>query len=100
MRMSLEPKTSAARNLGDVLRGLDYSEAAIGELLDDDAYAGEREDLPVYARRLPDTPLGTAIRVLFLGLPVSEPEAVRALGRRGVDALAATGLAEVGGEVL
>jgi methylase of polypeptide subunit release factors len=100
MRSDPQPNTTAAHELGSVLRDLDYSEAAISELLDDDAYAGEAEDLPVYARRLPDTRLATVIRTLFLGLPVSERDAVRALGRRGVKALEATGLAEVGSDVV
>ncbi|HEV8688516.1 MAG TPA: class I SAM-dependent methyltransferase [Gaiellaceae bacterium] len=100
MRSDPQPNTTAAGELGVVLRDLDYSESAISELLDDDAYAGEAEDLPVYARRLPDTRLATVIRALFLGLPVPEREAVRALGRRGVNALEATGLAEVGSDVV
>jgi methylase of polypeptide subunit release factors len=100
MRSDPHPNTTAARELGSVLRDLDYSESAISELLDDDAYAGEAEDLPVYARRLPDTRLATAIRALFLGLPVSERDAFRALGRKGLKALEATGLAEVGSDVV
>jgi methylase of polypeptide subunit release factors len=100
MRSQRKPDTTAAMELGKALRSVGYSEAAISELLDDDAYAGDPEDLPVHARRLPDTPLGIVIRALFLGLPVSKRDAIRALGRRGVDALAATGLAEVGTDVV
>ncbi len=52
------------------------------------------------ARRLPRTRLGTVVRAFFLELPVPTPQAVRALGRRALDALEATGLAEVGDEVV
>jgi methylase of polypeptide subunit release factors len=86
--------------LGRSLRNAGYSEDAIYRLLGDDAYAGDREDAPVDARRLPNTPLATVVRAFFLQLPVSKSEAVRALGPRGVEALEATGLAEVGEEVV
>jgi methylase of polypeptide subunit release factors len=100
MRSQPEPNTAAGRELGAALRRVDYSEDSISELLDDDAYSGDPEELPVHTRRLPDTPLATVVRALFLGLPVSKRDAVEALGRRGVDALAATGLAEVGSDVV
>jgi methylase of polypeptide subunit release factors len=100
MRALPEANTTAARQLGAVLRELDYTEDTIGDLLDDDAYEGDPEDLPVYTRMLPETRLATVVRLLFLGLPVSKGDAARALGRRGLDALEATSLAEVGGEVV
>lgn len=93
------PDQSAARTLGRVLRGLGYSEDALYRLLGDDAYSTERDDAPIAARRLPSTPLGIAVRLFFLQLAVPHREAVRALGPRGVEALEATALADVGEEV-
>jgi len=54
-------------------------------------------------RRLPagnDTPLAAVVRLLFLQLPTPVRDAVDALGARGVDALEATGLAEIGDRIL
>ena len=99
MGMQPIPDDAAAKLLGLVLRELDYTEATISELLGDDAYGSGPEEIPVHERRLPQTPLATVIRVLFLGVPVSTADATRALGRRGVEALARTGLADVDGEV-
>jgi methylase of polypeptide subunit release factors len=93
------PDQSAARTLGRVLRGLGYTEDGLYRLLGDDAYSTERDDAPIAAHRLPSTPLGTAVRLFFLQLPVPHREAVRALGPPGVEALEATALAEVGEEV-
>jgi methylase of polypeptide subunit release factors len=91
---------AAARVLGSVLRRLGYDEDGICGLLGDEAYGGNVEDVPVHERRLPQTHLATAIRLLFLERPVSKDEAGRALGARAVEALEATGLAEVGDEVV
>jgi methylase of polypeptide subunit release factors len=96
----LSADRAAARTLGEALRALDYSEGAVSRLLGDDAYAGDPEDGPVAERRLPQTELGTVIRALFLQLPVSKRAAGAALGRRGLEALSATGLADVGAEVV
>src|SRR6266567_4154340 len=93
-----DPKAAAA--LGAALRRARYSEETILELLGEEAYSHDRDDLPVDERRLPKTQLATLIRALFLQVPVSTGDAVAALGRRGVDALAATGLAEVGDDLL
>jgi methylase of polypeptide subunit release factors len=90
----------AARTLGGALRRIGYEEDAIGDLLGDDAFETGADEVPVHDRRLDDSPLATAIRLLFLQLSVSVDEAARAFGSSGVDALAATGLAEVGGEVV
>jgi len=54
----------------------------------------------VAERRLPRSKLATAVRLLFLQLPVPEQDAVDALGRRAVEALAATGLADLSGDVV
>ena len=93
------PDQAAAKALGRVLRGLGYTEDGVYRLLGDDAYSTERDDAPIAARRLPRTPLATAVRLFFLQLSVPEREAVRALGPRGVEALEAIGLAEVDEEV-
>ncbi len=86
----------AATRLGAALRRLGYTEDAVDDLLDDD----DVESPAVGERRLPRDGLGTAIRVFFLQLPVSKRDAVRAFGAEAVDALAATGLADVGGDVV
>jgi methylase of polypeptide subunit release factors len=91
---------AAARALGSVLRRLGYDEDGICDLLGDEAYGGNAEDVPVHERRLPQTHLATAIRLLFLERPVSKDAAARAFGARAVEALEATGLAEVGDEVV
>jgi methylase of polypeptide subunit release factors len=93
------PDQSAARALGRVLRGVGYTEDGVYRLLGDDAYSTERDDAPIAARRLPAIPLGTVVRMFFLQLPVSQGDAVRALGPSGLAALDTTGLAEVGDEV-
>jgi methylase of polypeptide subunit release factors len=90
---------AAGKELGAALRRVGYSEAGVIRLLGDEAYSNDREDTPVDDRRLPQTRLATVIRALFLQLPVSTSDAVGALGHRGVDALAATGLADVGDDV-
>lgn len=100
MRSNPEPNTTEARRLGAVLRDLDYTEDTISDLLDDDAYSADPEDLAVHDRRLPETKLGIALRVLFLGLPISKDDAARALGGPGLEALKATGLAQVGDRVV
>jgi methylase of polypeptide subunit release factors len=86
----------AAAELGERLRALGYSEAAITALLGEDGYSTGPEDLPTHARRLPDSELATAVKLLFLGMSIENGAIVRALGRDGLDALEATGLAEVG----
>ena len=93
------PDHAAARDLGAALRSVGYSEDSLYRLLGEDAYSGDRDDAPVDDRRLPDTPVATAVRAFFLQLPVSRSDAVGALGERGVEALEATGLAAVGDEV-
>jgi SAM-dependent methyltransferase len=90
----------AARILGEALRGVGYSEASVSRLLGDEPSSDDGPDVAVAERRLPQTSLGTAVRAFFLQLPVSTREAVRALGRQGVDALEATGLAEVEDDVV
>jgi SAM-dependent methyltransferase len=100
--MRTEPVADArsAQTLGAVLRGLRYSEEAVVDLLGDEAYGAERREAPVAERRLPPSRLGTAIRALFLQLPVGFDEAQRAFGRKGLAALESTGLATVGTELV
>jgi len=72
----------------------------VHELLDEDAYSRGEEDAPADERRLPESRLATVIRIFFLQRSVPTGEALRALGRRGVEALETTGLATVGDEVV
>ncbi len=91
---------AAAALLGETLRGAGYTEKAIVDLLGDDAYSGDREDIPVFERRLSSTHVDTLVRLLFLQQPVARKEAAAALGgSRALDALRATALADVGDEV-
>jgi methylase of polypeptide subunit release factors len=92
------PNKAAGHTLGSALRRVGYTEDGVIRLLGDDAYAAGREDVPVLDRMLPDTPLATVVRAFFLELPVPTEDAVDALGRAAVDALATTGLATVGEE--
>jgi len=94
------PDTAAAESLGSALRKVGYTESAVHELLGEDAYSSEEEDATADERRLPDTRLATVIRIFFLQRSVPTGEAVRALGRSGVQALEITGLAGVGDEVV
>jgi methylase of polypeptide subunit release factors len=96
---TLAPDRTSARALGAALRRIGFDEDGIEELLGDDAYGGGPEQALVGERRLPDSPLGTAVRVLFLERAVPTVDLVRAIGQRAVDALASTGLAEVGDTV-
>ena len=63
-------RAQVRRRPWQVLRGLGYAEDAMPEHLGDDAFGGDRKEAPVAERRLPPTPLGTAIETLFLQLPV------------------------------
>ena len=89
----------AAKTLGDALRHVSYSEESIEELLGEDAWTTALEDVPVHERRLPQSPLATAIRLFFLELPVKRAAAEHALGSAGVGALERTGLAQIGKHV-
>jgi hypothetical protein len=94
------PDRSAAAALGRTLRKLRYDEETILDLLGDEAYSTEPADLVVHAKRLPDSKLGTAIRLLLLGLTVPRSAVRHALGEKALAALAATELAEVGDDVV
>jgi methylase of polypeptide subunit release factors len=100
MDKDLVADTVAGEQLGTSLRRAGYSEDAINRLLGEDAYSSERADTPAAERRLPDTPVATLVRLLFLQLPVSVEEAEEAIGREGVEALEVTGLVQVGDRVV
>jgi methylase of polypeptide subunit release factors len=90
---------AAGRVLGEALRRKGYSEDAVVELLGDEAYSGDREDIPVFERRLSSTHLDDILRLFFLQRPVSKQRATDALGAKALEALQATALAEVADEV-
>jgi methylase of polypeptide subunit release factors len=92
------PDRAAAERLGFALRQAGYSEAAVHELLGEDAYSTEQEDAPAEERRLPQSRLATVVRLLFLQRAVPTGDAVDALGRRGVEALETIGLVTVVGD--
>jgi methylase of polypeptide subunit release factors len=94
------PNRAAARTLGAVLRRLGYVEDAVEDVVGGDAFAGGREEVLVAERRLGDSALETAIRLLFLQRPTPAGDVAAALGPDAVDALAATGLVEVGRDVV
>jgi len=92
--------TAAAKSLGFALRAVGYSETAVHDLLGDDAYSGTREDAAADERRLPESRLATVLRLFFLQRPVTAEEAVDALGRSGLEAIEAMGIADVGDDVV
>jgi methylase of polypeptide subunit release factors len=94
------PDRAAAERLGLALRNVGYSEPAVHELLGEDAYSTGEDDAIAAERRLPADRLATVVRLFFLQLPVSTDDAVRALGRPGVDAIETIGLAAVGDDVV
>jgi methylase of polypeptide subunit release factors len=86
----------AAAALGAALRRVRYSEAAVLDMLGEEAYSHERDELPADERRLAPSRLGTVVRALFLQLPVERGELAAALGERAVAALESIGFAERG----
>jgi methylase of polypeptide subunit release factors len=74
------------------LRALPYTEESVVELLGDDGPSASLSDVPVFDRRLPDTPLGNAIRLLLLQVPIGRDDAIESLGGDALDALLTTGL--------
>ena len=93
------PDAAAAKTLGFALRAVGYSEAALHEVFGDDPYP-EEDEAPAMERRLPDSRLATVIRLFLLQRPVALADAVEALGRDGVEALATLGLAAVEDDVV
>ena len=90
------PDRAAAKALGAALARLGYTEESVEQLLGEDGTAAGPEDIAVFSRRLPGTPLGIALRLLLLQLPVDEAEGAVALGRDAVDALLVLGLVVAG----
>jgi methylase of polypeptide subunit release factors len=86
--------TKAASALGAALRRARYSEPAVLDMLGDDAYSHDRDELPRDERRLVPSRLGTVVRALFLQLPVARTDLAGALGERAVGALETIGFAE------
>jgi len=93
------PDVAAASRLGEALSRAEYTEDAIDELVGADAWSTAIEDARAHSRRLPRDATGTVVRLFFLELAVPLAEAERALGKRGVQALERTGLANVGARV-
>lgn len=86
------PDRAAAEALGAALARVAYTEKSVEDLLGEDGTAAGPEDIAVFSRRLPGTPLGTALRLLLLQLPVGEVEGAAALGQEAIDALLVLGL--------
>jgi methylase of polypeptide subunit release factors len=89
----------AATVLGQALRRAGYSESAVSDMLGDDAWGNEADELAVHERRLAPTPLGTVVRALFLQLPVDAAQLARALGGGALEALRALGFIDAGASV-
>ena len=94
------PDLRAAAVLGRALRALPYNEESVEELLGDDGPAAGPSDVPVFDRRLPDTPLGNALRLLLLQLPISREAALDAFYEDGLDALLTIGIARADGDTI
>src|SRR5437667_9629011 len=88
--------TNAARIVGETLRTAGYTEAAITAMLGDDAFSARHKDLPLLLRQVQPNRLGAVVRAFFLVQPVPVDDLTRAIGERGVGALEAAGVAEVG----
>jgi len=82
--------------LRSVLAALRYTGQAVREQLGDDAYRRRWRDVPALVRRLrAGGALETAIKLFFLGCPVSTPEAERTLAPIPAVELERLGLIEV-----
>jgi methylase of polypeptide subunit release factors len=86
--------TKAASALGAALRRARYSEASVLQMLGEEAYSHDRDELPRDERRVAPTRLGTVVRALFLQLPVPRADLAGALGERAAEALESIGFAE------
>jgi methylase of polypeptide subunit release factors len=99
--IALEHVTAIER-LRTALARIGYTGDAIRGLLGEDAYHGRRWDVPVHLQRLrAGTPLESAVKLFFLGLPVSRRELEDALEPAvTVDELQQLGLLEAGDSLL
>ena len=91
------PDVVAATTLGDALRAVGYTTAAIEELLGEEGPSADLAESVVLERRLPRSAIATTIRLLLLQRPVQAADAGEALGAAGVDALVTLGLATLDG---
>jgi hypothetical protein len=89
----LQIDRAAATALASALRRVGYNEDSVVERLGDEGPAASDTDVPVFHRRLDDSPLANAIRLVLLELALPAEHAVDALSREGVDALVRSGLA-------
>ena len=81
------------------LTSLGYTGEAVRGLLGDDAYQSRQREVPVHERRLrAGTPLETAIRLFFLGVPVARRELEGAFRPLRADALLRLGVLEPDGD--
>ena len=94
------PDLRAAATLGRALRALPYDEESVERLLGEDGPAAGLTDVAVYDRRLPDTPLGNATRLLLLQVAIDHDQAIAAFGHDGLDALLTTHLARAEGDLI
>ena len=79
--------------LRSTLARIGYSGDAIRSALGEDAYQSRSRDVPVHVRRLQtDTPLATAIKLLFLGCAVPEAELERSFAPLTAEQLRRLGL--------
>jgi len=85
------PDLEAAARLRDALRAVRYSTKAIEELLGEDGPSADLAESVLYERRLPSSPIATAIRLLLLQRPVDVDEVDSALGGAAVAALRTLG---------
>ncbi|NUR75918.1 MAG: class I SAM-dependent methyltransferase [Thermoleophilia bacterium] len=92
------PDARAGAALGRALRALRYNEESIVNLLGEDGPAAGLSDVAVFDRRLPDSPLGDAARLLLLQIAITRDDAVAALGDEGLDALLTTQIARADGD--
>jgi methylase of polypeptide subunit release factors len=93
---SLNPDRAAAAALSAALRALEYDADTIEDLLGGEV-GGDREEIVVAERRLSESPVESAIRLLYLQLPVAE----RRIESGTADFLLALGLVErSGGELI
>jgi len=87
--------TVTIQSLADVLRRHNYTPYALFAALGEDhGTTLNRVDLPVYLRRLTDSPLHNLIRLFLLGVSVEREALAIALAPLAPDALLALGLAQ------
>jgi methylase of polypeptide subunit release factors len=88
-------RTDTIDRLRTALTVIGYTGEAVRELLGEDAYQGRAREVPVHLRRLTaGTPVETAIRFFFLGVPVPIDALERALDPLGAEELEELGLVE------